>query len=297
MKCTLLILALFVIGGCNLFSPFHDEGGSDNLEDIIGDVEAALERGEPGKAYEYATDGIKKFPKSVTLHYLGAVAVVQDAEIGFADFASMVRSDGDEGESFLDPLCLTAPAQGDTAFFFDKVSPNDLEAMAEAFNTSYGLLEDAVRLIEAKEATPEELADFGGDIQLGLGISGLLKAIFTVLDDTHDLDDLDGFRLNDAYRAFETEDGWGFSATVVEDVVCDARPWLRIAEEALYDHYRSITGDELPPDLLEDNLDQYTYSVDWVGRKIDEGTLTGEIFASVHNGIVDLYVDSQYECD
>jgi hypothetical protein len=281
-----------VVGGCNLFSPFHDEGKSDNLDDIIGDVEAALERGEPDKAYEYAVDGIEKYPTSVTLHYLGAVAAVQDAEIGFADFASMVRS-SDSGEPYLALLRPYAPAVGETTFFFEDVSPEDLANMADAFNTSYGLLEAAVELIGEGQSTPEELGDFEGDIQLGLGISGLLKAILTVLDDDHDL--ANGFDLNPAIAAFKTESGWEFTAAVIPEVVCDAMPWLRVAEEALYDHYKSVVGGDMPEDIPIGNLNVYTYSGSWEGPAIDDGMLTGEIFASVHNGIVDFY--DHYSCD
>lgn len=294
MKYILLMLAVLVAGGCNLFSPFHDEGGSDNLDDIIGDVEAALERGEPDKAYQYAVEGIEKYPNSVSLHYLGAVAAVQDAEIGFADFASMVRSgDEDDGEPYVAMLRAWSPAQGETTFFFEDLSPEDLEAMAEAFNTSYGLLEAAIQLIEDGEVTPEELADFESDTRLGLGVSGLLKAVLTVLDQDHDL--ANGFSLDPSIDVFETESGWWFTATVDREVVCAAMPSLLVAEEALYDHYREISGEEMPEDILEANSSVYTDSESWVGPRIDDGMLSGEMFAAVHNGKVDFF--EHYSCE
>jgi hypothetical protein len=293
MKYVLLVSALLLASGCNLFGPFHDEGNSEDLDDIIGDVEAALERGEPDKAYEYAVDGIEKYPNSVSLHYLGAVAAVQDGEIGFADFASMVRSGDDDGEPYAALFRRGAVAEGETTFFFEDLLPEDLAAMAGAFNTSYDLLEAAVQLIEDGHATAEDLADFESDIELGLGVSGLLKAILTVLDSDNDLDN--GFDLNPSIDVYEAEDGWSFTAAVVPDVVCAAMPSLRVAEEALYDHYRGIADDGFAEDIPPANLNVHTDSDSWVGPDIDDGMLSGEIFASVHNGIVDFF--EHYSCD
>jgi hypothetical protein len=293
MRYVTLVLVLLLAGGCNLFSPFHDEGNSDSLDDIIGDVQAALERGEPDKAYDYAVDGIDKHPESVTLHYLAAVARVQDAKIGFTDFASMLRSGDGDGSALL-VLHATGPAEGDTTFFLD-LSPEVLASMAGAFNTTYELLEAAVQLIEEGAATPQELDDFLGDINLGLGISGLLKAILTVLDTDHDLEN--GFVLSSVIRAFEYEDQWGdthwgFSAVVVPSVVCGAMPYLRVGEEALYDHYRYVAGGSLPENIPAVYLNLRVE--DWSSPRIDEDLLTGEIFAAVHDGIVDFY--TVYSC-
>jgi hypothetical protein len=297
MRYALLLLALLLVGGCNLFSPFHDEGSSESTEDIIADVEAALERGEPEKAYEYAADGIEKHPESVTLHYLAAVARVQTAEIGFADFASMIRSgDGDDEPDFA-VLHPTALADGDTTFFLD-LSPEDLAEMAGVFNVTYDLLEAAVELIEQGEATPQEVANIGGDLHLGLGISGLLKAMLTVLDTDHDL--YDGFDLDESIRAFETEEGgWGFTAIVVPEVVCNALPWLRVAEEALYDHYRSVAEGDIPEDIPAEyrNLRVFDNNDNplWTNPAIDDDLMTGDIFVSVHDGVVDFH--ENYTCD
>lgn len=295
MKYAILFLALLLAGGCNLFSPFHDEGSSDSAEDIIADVEAALERGEPDKAYDYATDGIEKHPENVTLHYLAAVAKVQDAEIGFADFASMIRSSDDGEEPYFSVLFPWAVAAAETTFFLD-LSPEDLATMADAFNTTYDLLEAAVELIEQGKANPEELANIGGDINLGLGISGLLKAMLTVLDTDHDL--YNGFVLDESIRAYEFDGEWHFTATVVPEVVCNAMPWLRVGEEALYDHYRSVAEGDLPEDIPTEYLNLRVFDENdnplWTDPVIDDDLLTGEIFAAVHDGIVDFY--DNYSC-
>jgi hypothetical protein len=285
-----LLVVVLLLGGCNLFSPFYDEGKAESLDDTIGDVQAALERGEPGKAYEYASKGIEKYPESVTLHYLGAVAKVQTAHINFTDFASMLRSE-DGGGDFASALAQFGSSLGvDDSTFFRELSPEDLARMAAAFDTSYLFLKAAVDLIEDGEATPEELAEFGGDIYLGLGVSGLLKAMLTVLDVDHNLSN--GFELHPTIRAYETVDGWGFTAILDPDVVCDAMPWLRVAQEALYDHYREVVGGDLPADIPDDYLFK---PLDlWVDPWIDDGTLTGEFFANVHRGIVSFHDD--YPC-
>ena len=291
MKFVLLLVVVLLLGGCNLFSPFYDEGKAESLDDTIGDVQAALERGEPDQAFKYALDGIEKYPESVTLHYLGAVAKVQTADVNFTDFASMIRDDdGDGGYSASPRLPLgRGLAVGDTTFFLD-LSPDELAAMAAAFDTSYAFLKAAVDLIEAGEATDEELQEFGGDIHLGLGVAGLLKAVLTVIDVNHNLSD--GFELHPTIRAYETPDGWGFTAILDPAVVCDAMPWLRVAQEALYDHYRSVVGGaELPEDIPGSLV---YVRLPWITPNIDDGTLTGEIFAAVHNGIADFH--DKYFC-
>ena len=291
MRWVLLVLVVVFAGGCNLFSPFHDEGKSDDLEDIVGDVEAALERGEPAKAFEYAEDGIRKHPESLALHYLGAVAKVQSAEIGFADFAAIFRSDGDDGdmEPYAAPFADASLAQGDTTFFFD-LPDAELDAIAEAFNTSFGLLEPAIALIEEGRASEEEIANYRNDALLGLGVSGVLKAMLTVLDTDNDLSD--GFTQNPLARVFETDGAWGFSGSVDPAVICDVMPLFGISDEALYDHYRFVVGGDLPPDIPA--AYEETRVANWVSPMIDDGTLTGEIFASVHDGLVGFR--EQYFC-
>jgi hypothetical protein len=291
MRCALLVLVVLFAGGCNLFSPFHDEGKSDSLDDIVGDVQAALERGEPDKAFRYAEAGIEKYPESLALHYLGAVAKVQSSDIGFVDFAAIFRSDGDDDmEPFAAPFGGAGSAEGDTTFFFD-VSPAELAEMAETFGVSFGLLEPALAIIEGGHATEMDLVDFRDDALLGAGISAVLTAMLTVLDADHDLSN--GFELNPLVRAFETDDGWGFSANVSAGVVCDEMPIFRIAEEALYDHYRYVVGGDLPPDIPA--VYEETRVEDWVSPRIDDGALTGEIFSSVHDGLVNFR--ERYGCD
>ncbi len=293
MRFAVLFLLLVLVGGCNLYSPFYDEGKSDDLDDIKGDVQAALERGEPDKAYEYAVRGIKKHPDCVSLYYLGAVAKVQDADVGFTDFASMLR--GEDGGSDLAlgrPPLYWSVAAGETTFFLD-LSPEKLATMAMAFNTSYDLLEEAADLVAQGKATPEELEDFEGDIQLGLGISGLLTAILTVLDYSHDLDDEDGFVLNPLIKAYEFEGGgWAFTATVDPSDICKSMPWLVVAQEALYDHYRGVVGGDLPADIPSGY--QFIKTEFWTDPTIDTGTVTGEFFANVHDGIVSFH--EKYSC-
>ena len=294
MRLGVLVLALFVLGGCNLFSPFYDEGKGDDLEDTIGDVEAALERGEPDKAYDYAQRGIEKFPHSASLYYLGAVARMQDAEIGFADFASMVRGEDEEDDGEGDLLAARPPlyarAAEDTTWFLD-LSPEDLARMADAFSLAYTYLDSAVALIARGEATERELEDFSSDSQLGLGISGLLTAMLTVLDTDHDL--ANGFSLHPTIRAYATpEGGWSFTVGVDPEVICDAMPDLLRAQEALYDHYRNVAGGDLPGDIPGDYI--YRPTENWVNPWIDDGMLAGEFFANVHDGIVSFH--EKYVC-
>jgi hypothetical protein len=295
MRYAILALLLLAAGGCNLFSPFHDEGKSDDLDDIIGDVQAALERGEPDRAYQYAADGIEKFPSSVALHYLGAVARVQVADIGFADFASMLRSaDEDDGEPYsLLPLYRGAAADTDTVFFLD-LSQEDLERIAGGFNTSYQLLHRALELIADGDATKEEIEDLGSDIQLGFGISALLKAMLTVIDQDHELGT--GFQLDPSIKVYETEEGWGFRVGADPGVICPAMDYLLEAEQAIYQHYRSVADPGAPADIFAecptcaDQLTDY-----WPAEyMIDDGALAGEFLANVHNGIVNFR--AQHTC-
>jgi len=286
MRYLLLILVLLLAGGCNLFSPFHDEGKSDDLDDIVGDVEAALERGEPAKAYEYAVAGIEKHPESLALHYLGAVARVQSAEIGFSDFSAIFRSDGDDLDGG-DMASVAVPfvrrvAQGDTVFFFE-LPDEELAGMADAFNTSFGLLESAAGLLGEGNVSAEDRANFEGDTYLGLGVSAVVTAMLTIIDQDRDLGD--GFMRDPEAKVFETDEaGWGFSGSITPDVVCDEMALFGIADEALYDHYRVVVGGDLPLDIPSQYIQ--TRVENWQNPMIDDGTLTGEIFGSVHDSVV-----------
>jgi hypothetical protein len=75
-------------------------------------------------------------------------------------------------------------------------------------------------------------------------------------------------------------------------------PWLRVAEEALYDHYRSVAEGGLPDDIPTEYLNLRVFDDDdnplWTDPQIDDDLLTGEIFAAVHDGIVDFY--DNYTC-
>jgi hypothetical protein len=291
MRFAIPLLVLLLVGGCNVFSPFYDEGKSNDLDDIVGDVQAALERGEPDKAYEYANRGLERFPHSASLYYLGAIAKVQSADIGFVDFASMVRSSDDGGSpvSTRPPLYAKA-AVGDTTWFLD-LSPEDLARMADGFSVSYTYLDSVIAIIGRGEATDEEVEDIQADSQLGLGISGLLKAMLTVLDADHNL--ANGFELHPSIRAYSTpEGGWSFTASLDPEVICDAMPDLLAAQEALYDHYRGVVGGDLPEDIPGDYI--YRFTENWVNPWIDEDTLTGEFFASVHDGICSFH--EKYVC-
>jgi hypothetical protein len=288
MRFVIPLLVLLLLGGCNVFGPFYDEGKSDDLDDIIGDVQAALERGEPGKAYDYASRGLEKFPHSASLYYLGAIAKVQSADIGFVDFASMVRSE-DEGPAPVPPLYAKSAA-GDTTWFLD-LSPEDLARMADGFSVSYAYLDSVIAIIGRGEATEQEVDDIQADSQLGLGISGLLTAILTVLDTDHNL--ANGFVLHPSIRAYSTpEGGWAFTAVLDPAVICNAMPELLVAQEALYDHYRGVMGGDLPADIPEDYV--YRPTENWVDPAIDEETLTGEFFGNVHDGICSFH--EKYVC-
>ncbi|HVP58467.1 MAG TPA: hypothetical protein VMU02_10240 [bacterium] len=293
MRFTVLILLVLLAGGCNLFSPFYDEGKSNDRDDIIGDVQAALERGEPDKAYEYASRGIEKYPGCASLYYLGAVAKVQSSDVGFTDFASMLRSEnkGQGGYAAALSAFQRGLAQGDTTWFLD-LSPDDLARMAGAFSVSYDYLDSVLTIIARPGgATKEEIEQFQGDSQLGLGISGLMKTMLTVLDQDHNLDN--GFVLSPTIRAFRTATGgWSFTATLDPAVICGAWDWLETGQEALYDHYRTVVGGTLPEDIPTNYL--YVHVEDWTDPQIDTGTLSGEFFESVHDGMVDFH--GKYSC-
>ncbi len=280
MKWVLVSLVVFA-AGCNIFGVFYDEGESDDLDDVVGDVQAALERGDPGAAYRYAMRGLELYPESLSLLYLGSLAKAQENDVTFVDFVRMIRQ---EDEEALASRILPLAGTQDTTFFL-QLSPEDLARLAESFSISYSLLARAVEIINEGQASPSEVREFESDITLGLGISGLLTAIFTVIDEDHDLSN--GFELHPNIRAFETEEGWGFTAVADSQVICDAFDEMLVAQEALYDHYRSVVGLDEPEDIPPDSL---FAELPW----IDEETLSGEFFAAVHRGIISLHED--YRC-
>jgi hypothetical protein len=299
MKTVVLLLALVLVGGCNLFSPFYDEGKSSDLDDTIGDVQAALERGEPDKAYDYAVRGIEKHPTSVTLHYLGAVAKVGTEDVHFSDFSKMLRGREENGvvyASAILPLC-SAPAAGDTTLFLD-ISPDELARLAAAYDVSYDLLQTAAELIGTGGASEQVLIDYEGDINLGLGISGLLKTMLTVLDTDHNL--ANGFVLNPSIQPYRVDtpggESWGFTATLDPSIVCAALPSMIVAQEALYDHFRSVVGEDWPADIPSDLV---FAAWPWVSPPLDEETLldalAGKFLFHLHNGLVSFH--DKYTCE
>jgi hypothetical protein len=300
MKTVVLLLALVLVGGCNLFSPFYDEGKSTDLDDMIGDVQAALERGEPDKAYDYAVRGIEKHPTSVTLHYLGAVARVGTEDVHFSDFSTMLRGRQEDDMGYASAILPLgpAPAAGDTTLFLD-ISPDELARLAAAYDVSYDLLQTAANLIGTGGVSEQELIDYGGDINLGLGISGLLKTMLTVLDTDHNL--ANGFVLNPSiqpYRVDTPEGGesWGFTATLDPSIVCEALPSMIVAQEALYDHFRSVVAGDWPADIPSD---QVFAPMPWAPPLPDEekllDALVGKFLFHLHNGLVSFH--DKYSCE
>ena len=108
--------------------------------------------------------------------------------------------------------------------------------------------------------------------------------MFTVLDADNDLSN--GFTENPLVRVFGTDEGWGFSGSVNPDVICDQIHVFQDADETLYDHYRLVVGGDLPEDIPVPN--RQIRVENWESPKIDDGALTGEIFTSVHDGLVGL---------
>jgi hypothetical protein len=188
------------------------------------------------------------------------------------------------------PPLYAKPAAGDTTWFLD-LSPEDLARMADGFSVSYAYLDSVIAIIGRGEATEQEVEDIQADSQLGLGISGLLKAMLTVLDTDHNL--ANGFELHPSIRAYTTPDGgWGFTASLDPTVICGAMPDLLVAQKALYHHYRSVVGGNLPADIPEGYI--FLPTENWVNPWIDEDTLTGEFFANVHDGISSFH--EKYPC-
>jgi hypothetical protein len=203
----------------------------------------------------------------------------------------MVRSEDSGGAPVSPrPPLYAKPAAGDTTWFLD-LSPEDLARMADGFSVSFAYLDSVIAIIGRGEATEQEVEDIQADSQLGLGISGLLKAILTVLDEDHDL--ANGFVLHPSISAYTTPDGgWSFTASLDPVVICGAMPDLLVAQEALYDHYRGVVGGDLPADIPEDYI--YRPTENWVNPWIDEDTLTGEFFGNVHDGISSFH--EKYPC-
>ena len=274
-----LVFGLLLICSCNIFEPFYDEGKSGDLEGIINDVEMALERGEPGKAAEYAERGLQLYPESVSLLYLAAVSSINENGINFVDYIDIVRSNTDYWVRTGSRPGAWQTAGWDTTFFFEDLSEEEIGRLASVFHKCYRYLLRAALLIADGRATREEIARFESDIQLSLGVSGILSAVLTVIDEDHDLEN--GFVLDSEIRLFEIEDEWGFTG-VDFSIVCGIFPVLLDAQEALYDHYRRINPSEDPADIPPEYRCR---NIPW----IDEDTFSGELFAAVHRGIMSLH--------
>ena len=87
--------------GCNLFSPFHSEGSSDDPEALLSDARGALRDGRPQDALnmlDRAKTRLGPNPAinstSAQVFYFHAVATVRANNVSFQSFIDMMQTTG-----------------------------------------------------------------------------------------------------------------------------------------------------------------------------------------------------------
>ncbi len=292
----LLFVCLAVVSGfwgCNLFSPFFSEGGSDDPEALLSDARGALRDGRPQEALnmlDRAKDKLGPNPpintQSAQVLYFHAVATVRANNISFQQFIDMMQA---AGAGSLDKSGDTPHTPQDEIILFN-FSAQDLANLLRIF---YAVQADLLPVVQALRSGALSPAQFPyvDDAYLSCGVASLVAGFVLMLDQDHN--PANGFRLdprlslkkiNDTYQLLlmdPVKTAQQIRLEVVGIIDSVYGPYLEIGLIHLWHYYNWSTFGKLakgnapvPPAPLPANV---------------RDTASGIFFQVVHLGLGALY--------
>ncbi|MGH7493359.1 MAG: hypothetical protein ACREOO_13340 [bacterium] len=289
----LCLAAVICFGGCNLFAPFHSDGGNDDPEALLSDARGALRDGRPQDALNLLDRAKSKLPanaptssQQAEILYFHAVATVRANNVSFQQFIEMMQAGSG---SNLAKGGVPASSLQDEIILFD-FDEQDLADLLRIFSAVQADLLPVVQALR-NGTLPAGQFIYADDAYLSCGVAALVAGFVLMLDQDHNA--VNGFRLDarlsirkldDTYQLFMTD----ASKTAqliqqeVKAIICASYPTLQSGLECLWHYYNWSTFGKLatvnapipPATLLPGNV---------------RDTASGIFFQVVHAGLTALY--------
>ena len=268
--------------GCNIFSPVHSDGSSDDPAVLLSEARSALREGRDKEALRMLDRALTQITPSTPadqaagICYFHAVATVRVSKVSFQSFIDMMQGvDGGIGVG-----------GGIRLFNFKE---GELTMMLKTFQTVKTDLTPVVQALSKGTLTTAQFA-YADDAFLSCGVASLVSGFITMLDKDHN--PANGFKLdprvliekiNDAYQIFlddPTQAAQAIQAELVS-ITRQAYPQLEDGFNYLWQYYNLTTfgrpakGEPpIPPAPLPNNM---------------RSTPSGVFIQIVHSGMGSLY--------
>jgi hypothetical protein len=286
MKTRLILMIALAVAtafwSCNIFSPFHSDGSSDDPAVLLSEARSALREGREKEALNMLDRAMASITPSTpadqvaTIRYFHAVATVRVNSISYQSFIDMLQS--------VDP----GAGAGEGIRLFD-FTERELAQLLKSFLTVKTDLTPVVQALSNGSLTADQFP-YADDAFLSCGVASLVSGFITMMDKDHN--PANGFKLdtrvlikkvNDAYQIFLNDPTQASQAIYAElvSIVKQCYPQLEEGFKSLWQYYQTTTvgkpvqGDPpLPPAPLPDNI---------------RSTPAGVFIQIVHSGMSALY--------
>jgi len=219
--CVLLMLLAVLATGCNIFSWTHDEGGSSDAETLVQDARDALLDQKYSEALQYARKGIENDPapmKYPELRWIGASAVLAESGVNLSQLMNALSNSSGTFKA----------SGGGTPHIADtyqilNLTTEELLALASSCPQALAFLAEVLDALANGDITPQDIIGFQFDIELGFGVSSLMTAFLTVIDEDNSLDN--GFVQNPDIKIYVLDNG-AYAITDASGMPIDPTPYV-----------------------------------------------------------------------
>ena len=278
---TVLTVACF-LAGCNVFSPFHSSGSSDNVDDLISDTYEALDEEKYDKAMKIMDRAMQIAPNDTHVRYLHAVTTVKSRDIDLLDVVEIFQP-ADDGS-------LPVDEDNERLLF---LSGAELSNLFAAFIV---VSADLRPLVNKIRTTGRELSKIreSDDVLMSYGISETLVGMLRVLDNDETENE---FSLDDRIVFEKTDDSYEIRIDdslldeVERDMIIDEavnRAWAHFVEgrQAFFCYYQFAVEENIWTGAIADPPAP-------LPAPVDTESVIGEMTDFVDEGVRALYDEKE----
>ncbi len=288
MKTRLILMIALAVAtlfwSCNIFSPFHSDGDSNDPAVLLSEARSALREGRDQEALSLLDRAMAKITQATpadqvaAIRYFHSVATVRVNNINFQTFIDMMQAVEGGGSP--------TPQDGIRLFNF---AERELALMLKVFLTVKADLTPVAQALSDGSLTTAQFP-YADDAFLSCGVASLVSGFVTMLDKDHN--PANGFtldtrvlieKIDDTYQIF-LNDPTQAAQAIHDELVSIARqcyPQLEDGFEYLWQYYNTTTigqpakgNPPVPPAPLPDDI---------------RSTPSGVFIQIVHAGVSALY--------
>ncbi len=277
----LLLIVLVLFTGCNIFSPLHSPGSSDDPDELISDAEDALIEGDYREAMRVMEKALRIAPNNDRVRYFHALVTTKFYRIDLLDIIDIFEADdtGDVVDTTAERVLFLSDAELSDLYSAYRVVSSDLSP-----------------LVSKLCRTGREISGLAetDDVLLSYGIAEILIAMLQVIDnDTTDCE----FSPDERVVISKTDDGYdieledpGLSSAVKDSLVDEAieRGWDHFVagRASFFAYYQFVVNNIIwtngvgnPPAPLPE--------------PVDTNTVAGSMASFVNDGVQELYEEKE----